>query len=139
MHTILKLSIATFLLFFVTTKAHAKRFDIECTSSKVHAFRSHETVGKSWDTEEKFYNPVWTFNYVYDNLFINNKRAIIVESTPEIITAYISSSSGVANSLWAYTIHLGLKEITAAQVNGSSTGSGKMIKARVVEFNCQFN
>lgn len=134
-------SISPFLFTSQVFAAGSDIFEATCTDARVEGYRfDRDLDGKvtsGWAKDEKF-GQMWKFKYGGGNkIQIDDKVALVVSHIGPILIAIAPAETEVAATLWTYVIHLDLRQVSAAQVNGYSfLGDG--IKARNVQLNCSF-
>ena len=130
---------------FFSLEIFASGFTAICEADKVHAYRQATDIsgndisnGDGWSDDEKF-NGKWAFSFQGgDKLELDGKLLPIIYWDGVSMVAIDQNTSPIAVNTWAYAVNLELKEIVGSQVN-SSSGFGAGIKARSMNFICEFS
>jgi hypothetical protein len=116
-------------------------FQASCRAKEVHGYRRDSGVGDQpedgrWSTEDEFSGP-FIFSFDGETLHVNGESTVRLHWDGVLLSALSAGENEHATSVWTYAVNLGMGEIVGTQVNAHRfAGSG--IKARAVQFSCEF-
>lgn len=138
---------ALFALSVPSTSFSNPAFTAVCNDAVTHGYRDGtnlfgQPMKTSWSTTEKF-NLEWSFIYRGGRTIdIDGKQGcVLVQHPGDLIVSEVPGTNGFASGVWVYAIHLGMKTVVGAQVNGHGHASGPLqgVKGRTTQMRCDFN